>query len=67
LNYVYLVTPSGTFTNLYNLPPGSIGNLVPVPLVQATDGNFYGVTPYGGTNGGWGTFYEVNPWSETRS
>jgi len=61
-SYVYQLTPSGSFKTIYNLPNGSIGSLgIPVPLIQATDGNFYGVTPYGGNNGGWGTFYKVTP------
>lgn len=30
-------------------------------LIQATDGNFYGTTYGGGTNGGWGTVFEVIP------
>jgi len=30
------------------------------PLVQGSDGNFYGTTPYGGTNNG-GTVFQVTP------
>jgi uncharacterized repeat protein (TIGR03803 family) len=30
-------------------------------LVQATDGNFYGTTVYGGANGGYGTVFKITP------
>src|SRR5262245_13349382 len=30
-------------------------------LVQATDGNFYGTTEWGGTNGGFGTVFKMTP------
>jgi uncharacterized repeat protein (TIGR03803 family) len=29
------------------------------PLTEGTDGNFYGTTPTGGTNGGYGTIFQV--------
>jgi len=55
------MTPQGTLTTLYRFcvidtcPDGS----APFSgLVQASDGNFYGTTPYGGTDQG-GTFYRV--------
>jgi uncharacterized repeat protein (TIGR03803 family) len=60
--YVFRVTPSGSATTLYNLPAGTIGSLTGlVPLIQANDGNFYGVTPGGGTNGGYGALYRLTP------
>jgi uncharacterized repeat protein (TIGR03803 family) len=30
-------------------------------LVQGGDGSFYGTTPNGGTNGGWGTIFKITP------
>ena len=51
---LYKITPSGTFTTLYqfDLTHGDQPN---APLVQGTDGNFYGTTFYGGTSGGFGS------------
>jgi len=45
---VFKITPSGTLTTLSN----AVGN--PVGLVQATDGNFYGVNYYG-------TVFKITP------
>lgn len=58
---VFKITPAGELTTLYSFcsrqncadgdePTGS--------LVQATDGNFYGTTVYGGTQGG-GTLFKI--------
>jgi uncharacterized repeat protein (TIGR03803 family) len=61
-NFIYKVTPSGNASKLYTLPTGSIGSIgVVTPLLQASDGNLYGVTPYGGANGkeGGGTLYKL--------
>jgi uncharacterized repeat protein (TIGR03803 family) len=44
---VFKLTPSGKFTNLHSMSPTSDGE-EPVGLMQATDGNFYGVNAYGG-------------------
>jgi uncharacterized repeat protein (TIGR03803 family) len=42
---IFRITPSGTLTTLYEFPiEGSEG------VVLATDGNFYGTTPHGGTS-----------------
>jgi uncharacterized repeat protein (TIGR03803 family) len=30
-------------------------------LVEGSDGNFYGTTQSGGTNGGWGTVFQITP------
>jgi uncharacterized repeat protein (TIGR03803 family) len=46
----YSVTSGGTFTNLHTFT-GTDGSQVYAPLVQGTDGNFYGNTVYGGTSG----------------
>jgi uncharacterized repeat protein (TIGR03803 family) len=44
---VYRLTPSGQFKSLYQFVHGEQPQ---DPLVQATDGNFYGTTHYGGTS-----------------
>jgi len=42
---VFKITPSGTLTTLASF--GEEGGFFPfAPLIQATDGNFYGTTPY---------------------
>ncbi|MGO9306499.1 MAG: choice-of-anchor tandem repeat GloVer-containing protein [Candidatus Korobacteraceae bacterium] len=69
---VFNITPSGTLTVLYSFcaesgcPDGS----TPYTLVQASDGNFYGITQWGGAGGsycsgggGWGcgTVFKITP------
>jgi uncharacterized repeat protein (TIGR03803 family) len=58
---VFKLTPAKVLTVLYNFnaKPGSVdGNLVDAGVIQATDGNFYGVTDAGGTSG-FGIVYKV--------
>jgi hypothetical protein len=58
-SYIWRVTPAGAFTKLYNFPTNDFGNLSHfVGPVQASDGNLYGVTPYGGSEVG-GSFYQM--------
>jgi uncharacterized repeat protein (TIGR03803 family) len=60
---VFEITPAGTLTTLYSFCPQSgcqDGNLPYAGLVQATNGNFYGTTYYGGANGV-GTVFEITP------
>ncbi len=58
---VFEITPAGTLTTLYSFP-GSDGAEPMAGLVQGTDGNFYGTTFVGGTNGGSsGTVFEITP------
>ena len=57
LSTIYKLTSSGTLTTLYTFTDGS--NLT-APLIQATDGNFYGVTESGGTNGD-GAIFKMTP------
>ncbi len=59
-NYIYRVTPGGQMSTMYTLPPNSIAYTYFVPLIQANDGNFYGVTPTGGKFE-YGTLYRVTP------
>jgi len=71
---IFEITPSGQLTTLYsfcsqaNCTDGKNGGATSQPaLIQATDGNLYGTTPYGGntTSGvnsnGWGTIFEITP------
>ena len=54
-----IAAPTQTFTTLVNLD-GTNGAQPVVPLVQATDGNFYGTTDEGGTYG-YGTVFKIAP------
>ncbi len=58
---VFKITPSGTLTGLYSfcsLSKCSDGDAPYAWLVQGSDGNLYGTTPYGGTNNG-GTVFKI--------
>jgi len=57
--YVYRVTRSGVRTNLTTFAADTfVGSPRWSPLIQGTDGNLYGATPYGGANGT-GTVYKL--------
>jgi uncharacterized repeat protein (TIGR03803 family) len=56
--YLFRVTPSGVLTKLVNFPSGALLPNSYTPLLQASDGNLYGVTNFGGTNST-GTVYKV--------
>jgi uncharacterized repeat protein (TIGR03803 family) len=61
---IFKLTPDGTLTTLHNFD--SNDGFGPGSLVQATNGNFYGTTPYGGEAGcfqkvGCGVIFEVTP------
>jgi uncharacterized repeat protein (TIGR03803 family) len=64
---VFRITPSGTLTTLYTfctLPNCADGISPYGPLIQATDGNLYGTTAGGGTNGlnpSGGTVFRMTP------
>jgi uncharacterized protein (TIGR03437 family) len=63
---IFTMTPSGTLTNLHNFA-GADGASPASGLIQATDGNFYGMTEFGGTGScqvqfepaGCGTIYKI--------
>jgi uncharacterized repeat protein (TIGR03803 family) len=56
---VFKITPSGTFTTLHAF--GGWDGAGPCDeLVQGSDGNFYGTTTSGGSNGA-GTFFRMTP------
>lgn len=59
---IFAITPGGTLTTIYQFcsQPNCTDGHYPVPLVQATDGNFYGTTALGGANKE-GTFFEMSP------
>jgi uncharacterized repeat protein (TIGR03803 family) len=67
---VFKIAPSGTLTTLHTFcsgnPPCADGSGPSHSLVQATDGNFYGTTVYGGSGsnncaGGCGTVFKITP------
>jgi uncharacterized repeat protein (TIGR03803 family) len=60
---VFKITPSGTLTTLYSFCSQigcTDGETPQAGLVQATDGNFYGTTTYGGAYGS-GTVFKITP------
>lgn len=56
---IYKITPSGTFTSLYQFD-FTHGAYPYAPLVQGTNGKFYGTADGGGTTG-WGVVFEITP------
>ncbi len=56
---VFKITPGGTITSLHSFQ-GPDGAFPVDPLVQASDGNFYGTTQYDGAYGG-GTVFGITP------
>jgi uncharacterized repeat protein (TIGR03803 family) len=57
---VFRLTPAGEETVLYSFTGGTSDGAVAASLIQGSDGNFYGVTAYGGTANG-GTVFKVTP------
>ena len=47
---VFKITTNGVLTRLYSFANGDDGGNCVAGLVQGKDGNFYGTTPYGGTD-----------------
>lgn len=61
---VFEITPAGHLTTLYtfcSLTNCTDGEQPWAGLVQATNGNLYGTTAFGGVNGGTGTIFEMTP------
>ena len=56
---IFKVTTSGTLLWFYSFPCGQGGSQPVGPLIQATDGNFYGTTSLGG-NSGVGTVFKLD-------
>jgi uncharacterized repeat protein (TIGR03803 family) len=60
---IFKITPSGTLTTLYNVCSQNgcpDGDYLYAGLIQATDGNLYGIMDVGGANG-YGTIFEITP------
>ena len=51
-------TPTVTVLHSFNVSDGSIPY---ANLIQGSDGNLYGTTGYGGTNGNYGTVFKISP------
>lgn len=54
------LTSTGTFATLYAFAGGNDGTSPWAPLVQGSDGNFYGVTGRGGGGNNYGTLYALS-------
>ena len=62
---VFRISPSGGYTNLYSFAGSpNDGSYPQAGLVQGSDGNFYGTTIYGGTNGD-GAVFELTLGGDT--
>jgi uncharacterized repeat protein (TIGR03803 family) len=57
---VFSVTPEGMETVLHSFGAGSDGQLPYAPLIQGSDGNFYGTTAKGGSTNT-GTVFKITP------
>jgi uncharacterized repeat protein (TIGR03803 family) len=61
---VFKITPSGTLTMLHSFcsQSGCLDGAYPfAALIQATNGDFYGTTAAGGSNGNYGTIFKMTP------
>jgi uncharacterized repeat protein (TIGR03803 family) len=56
---VFKISTSGTLTGLYSFTGSDDGVNPQAGLVRGSDGNFYGTTQSGGTNGGGGTIFKI--------
>jgi uncharacterized repeat protein (TIGR03803 family) len=57
---VFRITPTGTLTTLHVFTGGSDGS-VPLGVMEASDGNFYGTTFSGGNVGNVGGVFRITP------
>jgi uncharacterized repeat protein (TIGR03803 family) len=57
---VFRISPGGAYTNLYSFAGSPNGSAPVAGLVQGSDGNLYGTTASGGTNG-FGTVFRISP------
>lgn len=60
LGTVFRMTPSGVFTTLASFDFSTHGGNPRCPLLQGSDGNFYGTAGNGGPNG-YGTIFKMTP------
>jgi uncharacterized repeat protein (TIGR03803 family) len=56
---IFKITPQGAFTTVHSFA-GNEGEGPASPLIQATDGKFYGTTAFGGEDG-FGTVFRITP------
>jgi len=66
---IFKITPQGTLTTLYSFTDGNDGGYPSAPLVEGTDGSFYGTATEGGQAScnegyGCGTIYTISPTGE---
>ena len=58
---MFKITPAGAETVLYSFTNAGVDGANPFAgLIQASDGNFYGTTEFGGTSG-YGTVFKITP------
>jgi uncharacterized repeat protein (TIGR03803 family) len=57
---VFEMSADGALISLYSFSSGNDGEYPYAGLVQGSDGNFYGTTEFGGTNG-LGTVFQISP------
>lgn len=60
LGTVFRISSTGILTSLYSFVGANGGTLPQAGLFQGNDGNFYGTTSSGGTNGD-GTIFQISP------
>ena len=58
---VFKVTTDGVLTSLYSFQGSNDGWGPQAPLLQASDGNLYGTTAYGGSHTFYGTVFSITP------
>ncbi len=58
---IFKITPAGILTTLHTFTNGLDGGNPYAPLIQGTDGNFYGTTSSGGGKNGYGTVFQITP------
>jgi uncharacterized repeat protein (TIGR03803 family) len=57
---VFRISPGPVFSNIFSFDNSNGANPA-AGLALGTNGNFYGTTEQGGTNGGYGTVFEITP------
>ena len=59
---MFKISTNGALTSLYSFTGGNDGANPYAGLVQGSDGNFYGTTYDGGTNGCWHRVQNQHQW-----